>query len=105
MIVMTVTMVIAMTMTVKTVTIIRETETVKETETVEGTEMVAETMMVEEASLPHTETDCSDPEVEEEEEEMMIPFPHQEGTLYLRQEEEGLPSLMTRASDSYHKLW
>ena len=98
-IVMTVTMVIAMTMTVKTVTI-------SETETVEETNMVAETMMVEEASLPHTETDCSDPEVEEEEEEeMMIPFPHQEGTLYLRQEEEGLPSLMTRASDSYHKHW
>ena len=97
-IVTTVTMVIAMMVTVKTVTIISETETVEETE------MVAKTMMVEEASLPHMETDYSGPEVEEEE-EMMIPFPHQEGTLYLRQEEEGLPSLMTRASDSYHKLW
>ena len=88
---MTVTMV-----TVKTVTIISETEKVEETE------MVAKTMMVEETSLPHTETDYSGPE--EEEEEMMIPLPHQEVTLYLRQEEEGLLSLMTRASDSYHKL-
>ena len=88
MIVTTVTMVIAKTVTI--VIVISETE------------MVAKTIMVEEAFLPHTDTDHSGPE--EEEEEMMIPLPHQEVTLYLRQEEEGLLSLMTRASDSYHKL-
>ena len=87
MIVTTVTMVIAKTVTI--VIVISETE------------MVAKTIMVEEAFLPHTDTDHSGPE---EEEEMMIPLPHQEVTLYLRQEEEDLLSLMTRASDSYHKL-